>query len=555
MLIFPGIFLHPQSHLVDWFDYPYYVWTLSSVADSLSSMNSSGFFNAKIFYPFESVLLFSDLLIPQTIIWKLSSLFSQSAITNFNVSFIATIYLNAVAAFIFWKTITKNKLQQAVATIITTFSPYFFTQFHHFQMISFWPLLLAMSYLPISKSSNTLIKRSVWIGFWLAVQFLASVYLAFFGITMVLIFCSSTILVDFITDKKFVWQRYKIGTLSFVVGSVVWLLIAGPFLYKYVQAQHSYNITRQYSEYVLYSAHITDYLFSSTYQSLESHLLGRLNALNDHTVGELAVFPTFTLVILTTIALIKIVKNKEYNKTNVFFSLLLISGFIFSLGPRLNVNGEFLGLRLPYLLVLKLYPLAEPIRAVARWSFLLYFASIYFSIKAIGQLKLSSLVILSILIIYILEVLPINPQTSSYMYITPSNEVLSQQCQPETKVLLEYPITQTAEGVNVATNLRYRSTAMLASLESNCTLVNGYSGYDPQDYLRFEGELNQAVKDLDKQAFDDLLEQRNIELLRINKSQMATEQLIATEELLAQEPIKYATVYSNEKESVYQRLY
>src|SRR5207253_7141751 len=93
-------------------------------------------------------------------------------------------------------------------------------------------------------------------------------------------------------------------------------------------------------------------------------------------------------------------------------------------------------------------------------------------------------------------------------------------CQKKPVVLLEYPLSQFKMGTNIITNLTYRTQLQLASSEHKCNNVNGYNGYIPNDYERYENELFWAINQNDQNAFWSLLNQRGVSLIKLNKGEL-----------------------------------
>lgn len=542
--MYSSLFLEPSKALLDWFDYPFYVWTIAQISQKLLHVQLHHFFDGNIFYPFKSTLLFSDLLIPQSLLSIPFTLLFHSSIFTLNAIFFLTILLNSLAGYFFWKRIFKIKEQILFSTFVTTFSPYFFSQVHHLQMVSYWPLLIALSFLPWNREVITF-RKSLFCGIFLAIQFLAGVYLGLFGLFILGIWISVELLNYFWKKRRIPTRKEFFSFFSLLVpGFFAWLIFAGPFLYYYIQTQKAYGIVRQYGEYVLYSAHFSDYFFNALLHSVSSVTIwSTLNSFNHHTIGEMAVFPGLTLISFAFYYFYK--KQRKLTQVDFFFICLIIVGFVFSLGPRLNINGRYTAVLLPYAVVLKLLPLVEPIRAVARWSFLVIIGLTYFASQSLGILKSKLFWFYFAVLLYCLEILPIHQEGSVYAYSSSAYTSIEAACHTAPTVLLEFPITQSQKNADVATNLRYRTASMIASLEHGCYIVNGYSGYDPTDYLRFEGELLQAVNEEDGNHFLKLMHQRNIRFIKINYDSMGEETHFHLQRLLANLAKEYSMVYTS----------
>jgi len=534
--IFRSLLLNINSHLLDWLDYPLIVWIIFQNAAHLKSLQFDGIFNSNIFYPFEGSMLFSDLLLPQSLLALPLGLLTNNVILVFNVLFFLTLILNVISLTLFWKRFISNIYILFFAVLVTAFSPYFFLNVGHFQMISFWPMFFGMSFL---FDKNFSYKKISITAVFCTLQLLTSVYLSVF-----MLFASGLwfILKSLYQIKN--RQVLLVLIMKFVFFCFVFIILSSGFIYKYLQVKNAYGIIRPYGEYVLYSAHITDYVFDTNYHSLLSSVfpISKWDQYNLHTIGEAAGFPGIILLGLSIFGLfIYGVKKDRFTMTSylgfnqIYFFILSVSGFIFSLGPRLNVNGFYTALPLPYILFLKLIPLFEPIRANARWSFFLYFGLTYFAVMALQKLEKRTrfkLIVVVICVLYIAELVPLNKLTEQKNYYPEVYNLVSTKCLNSKGVLLEYPLTQDSKEANIINNLTYKTQMMLASLHHNCKLVNGYTGYTPKDYERYENSIYTAVTEGNNKLFNDLLKQRNVTLFKLNKDYLFSEKVKNIERFL-----------------------
>lgn len=532
-VVYRNIFLNISAVLYDWYDYPYYVWTIFQNIEHVQAFEFSGFFTTDAFFPHEGTLLFSDLLLPQSLLGLVFSLFTNNVILTFNLVFFSTLILNIIAVLYFWKHIFKSISGFVFASFTTVFSPFLFSQTGHFQMISYWPFFFILGLL-FQKSE---VKHWVKIGLLLTVQFLASVYLSIFSATTISIFLLSRVIKEVGFKAKYE-QSFLDFFSHMLIGIAVFAITVSPFAYKYYQVRSAYGIERGYEEYVLYAAHITDYLFTTRNNSLLSNVgpVATWNSYNQHGVGEIAGGVGVTLAALSLIGILSIKVSStniqvsfKTEKKSLYFLLLAVTGFFFSLGPRLSVNGSFAFLPLPYGGLLKILPILDPVRATGRWSFLFYIALSFFAAKTIhnllkNQSNVTQAVLLLVCItLYTAEIVPIVSPGSSETYISSVQEELVTECQETQKVLFEYPINQTRPDSHVASNLSYKTKILLAQLDHNCLLVNGYAGYDPKDLGTYETELATAIKKNSTASISALLDQKNINLLKINTKETASE--------------------------------
>ncbi|PIY79926.1 MAG: hypothetical protein COY81_00345 [Candidatus Pacebacteria bacterium CG_4_10_14_0_8_um_filter_43_12] len=526
LVIFRSLALNLNDHLLDWNDYPYYVWTISQNVEHISKLQIEGFFNSNSFYPFQGSMLFSDLLLPQSLIavgWQtLLGPYQQQPILIFNLTFLTGILLNIYGAYLLSKRLFATKSVRFLATLSLALSPFFFIQFGHLQMISFWPTLIALSI--VLKKNNKSLRSAAFIGLLATLQFYASVYLSIFLLTSLILFYFTELLSE---PNKKVWvlKTYK----PLITIALIFSVLAGPILFKYKGVQEAYGVGINYSEYIYYAAHLTDYVFFMP-GTLANSIYAHWNVFNLHVGGEPVKNPSLVFSLLAFVGIfgfsltkrtVQITINRLF--PNSFFLFLLISGFLFSLGPRLNVNGQFAIIPLPYHLFVKTFPIMEPIRATSRWYFLFYLGVWYFSMKTIERLDRKSFVtpIVSLVtILFLVEVIPINISASKKTYYPPVYTKIADICHAKQQVLLEFPITPFTENSGLIEFLQYRTSALLASVRHQCLLINGYSGLTPNQYNQYDNALFTAMQQNELATFVSLLHQQKISLLKFNANQL-----------------------------------
>ena len=520
LTLFRDLLQNIFTNLIDWRDYALLVWILGGIKNNVLQGNIQTFFDGNIYFPSNFTLLFSDSFYPQFLAFLPAFIVSGSHIFAFNTVFFLTLALNTLGASSLWKSLQiKQPLLLFFATLVTSLSPFFFSELSHFQMISFWPLLFALSFLFKLKEKTTG-KNIVLIILFTSIQFYASVYLFTYLITLIGVF--------FAIEFFFAEKKERLTTLITVSKIVLGIGVAVvPFYVLYYFIQHTYQADRQYFEYVLYAAHFTDYFFPNSWSTLSKFTpIAAFSSLNKHFVGEPALFPGFVLSSLGLYGLIKTFNRR--NKTYIFFVLLLCIGFVFSLGPKLNINGTFIDFPLPYALPLKLVPFYWPLRATKRWSFLLYTSLAYFSVFGLKAILKESpkkffVVIVLAIGVYALEMLPLQYRSEYQNYYPNIYTIIENECRENPKVLLEYPMEENHAEANVATNLSYKTTFMVSSLTHGCNLINGYSGLVPPTSTAFQNNLSASVNNRDAENLSALLSEYSVSLVKINELRVSPE--------------------------------
>jgi hypothetical protein len=526
LIVFRRLVLNLGTHLLDWNDYPYYVWTIYQNVAHFSSFQLNGFFNTNSFYPHQGTLLFSDILLPQSVIawcWTMViGSYSDHPILVFNLTFFTSILLNIIAAYTVSKKLFSASAVRFLATLTLALSPFFFLQFGHLQMVSFWPSLFALS-IVLNKNTAITAKNAIIAGALLGLQFYASVYLAIFSVTIIGILFIAQLL------SAENWQQWlRANSKHFILLAAVFAVLAGPLLYKYKTVQEAYGVGINYSEYVYYAAHLTDYLFFIP-NSTVGEWLAPWNRFNLHNGGEpiknpgimlslLAIIGIFTIAITPKNVSIKVSKLHP----DLLFLLVLLAGFIFSLGPRLNVNGSFVNLPLPYHLLVKVLPIMEPIRATSRWYFIFYLGVWYFAMSAVQRLNTKRLTVIALILslVYIAEIMPVSVNASAKDYYPADYKIIEESCSQTPKVLLEFPITPFKENNNIIDYLQYRTSALIASTRHHCLLINGYSGLTPKEHVVYDQELFKTMQENDLQSFVTLLKSNDVSLIKYNPAQL-----------------------------------
>lgn len=468
-LIFKDLIVNVSTNLIDWRDYSYLTWVVNQNLTHLKTLDFQNLFNQNAFYPYKNTLFLSDTLLTQAVLGVPVSFFTNNPILIFNTIFVTTIFLNYISSYLLFYKLFNKKLVAFVGGLSMVFSPFFFTQIGHFQMQSYWPFIFALYF--VLKGKNVLA------GFFLVIQFLASVYVAFFGLVAISIFFA----VKTVKEKKL-----KNSLIKLVMILITFLLLGGVFINGYLSSKRSFEIQRNVGEYLSYSAKLSDYLFPKQNGIFyQNRVVKKILTYNSHHLGETASFPGFFLGLFFILGLIKFRNSKSEfsllfssNLLDLFFLAIMIVGFIFSLGY-------------PYIPFVKFLPFFDTIRGVSRWSFLFYFGVVYFSMKFIS--KIDRAWVLSIAAIFlILDVLPTPITTIQDRYLNKNDEALKGLCSKEKAIILEIPVTHFDSGENIAEGLTYITKRLLATSYNNCTLVNGYSGYDLPSIQNLMNDLQQA---------------------------------------------------------------
>lgn len=515
--VFRDLILNTRTNLLDFRDYGLINWIIYQNIRNVLSFNFQTFFNSTAFYPNPYTLLFADSFLPQALIVIPFFLVSKNLVFSFNILFILTWVLNYFSVYLFWNKIFRNSLVAFFGSILLLFSPIFHLNLSHFQVLSFWPFFFCWYFVLKNDSDNKGIYLSL-AGLFLAVQFLSGVYLSVFLIFSLFIFyfCKAVL-------SKKIFKSFK----SFSTIMVVFLLLDAVFIKGYFDMKNYYQFKREYGEFVNYSASTTDYFFSTPINSAV-HQSGLMKAWNKYDLnkGARAAFPGFLIFSLAVVGFYYLIKKRRDPKTGSIptyllagFGTFILCGIIFSFGPKLKINGEFIDFTLPYSLLMKINPALEVVRVNARWSFLFYLGMIFFALYGVSKFqnhKKFKTIVGILLLVCLLEYAPLNLKTSSEEYINSNYELLRDECLKEKKVVLEIPVTHLTAGDNIVYGVTYIGKVMMSSTYHNCYLFNGYSGYDLPSITQLSEKINLAIDNGNTDEFVNLMKENKIDLIKFN---------------------------------------
>ena len=527
--------LHLTTHLYDWHDVPFVIWVIQNNIKHIAVFDLIYHTETNAMFPFPLSLSFTDHMYFPSIIAYLFSLFTSNSILQFNLLAVLNHILLYISFYLLAGRFTKNFWTRVIIAFFISFSPYIFTQTGHFQMLFFWPLLLSLYFLfhPRRQAHHLIIA-----GLFLGWQFMSSIYIGYMGVAMVLLYYFLRFFLpklfseehiskkDLIKHKsEFIYNFYtrwdergirdRLRTLSeLLIVFVTFLIVCEPTLEAYLQMQSLYKPVIDQGQYVTYSAHITDYLFPSNQNSLFYHFMGWWRSFNMHSFGENAVFIGFIPLLLLYFWLFFALKKKGNRSldsrlrgndstlsssgltrgSSLFIWLLLIIcvSFIFSLGPRLNINGRYLVAPLPYMLVFKTIPFLGAMRALARWYLPLSIAIAVLLIPAIDLLHntvknpfIKKYFFILLFLGLMIEFYPAPQAASQKIWWTKSYDAVKNICKTDTSALLEYPFDYRAKEATVSRDLQYKTNILLASTEHSCDILSGFSGYVPPKYNEY----------------------------------------------------------------------
>lgn len=506
------LILNPSTALTDWLDYPLIVFILEQNIKHLSQLDFANFANISSFYPSPGGMFFTEIMFIQGLLGTLLFPFTQNYILTHNIIFFLTALTNVISLQYFWSKVFKKQWIVSLLSLVFIFSPYYFSTYVHFQMVGYAFFFFSAG--KVISATNT--KDFFWAGILSGLQFLAGVYLGIYS----LMFTGFFLLWKLWQTKKL--TKILVWGSSYTVG---FTLIAGYFVYMFAKIKNQYQIHRDAGFYVDLAMQPTDWLFNP-YDSIWSrYIYEPINTLGKRSGPHYS--PGWVLLLSSITGMYYAIKNKK-KYLSVFIFLLLGWGIVASLGPRLTVNGHYYGTLLPYAVLLKFTPFFDALRATGRWFFitqigLLFFVGIVFEkLQSKLTIKWLSVLIALGLLIYAIEIVPLTQRTQVQEYKSSAYQVLTEQC-TQGDVLLEYPFGTVSPEYDVGYVLNYWVKILLNQMHHDCYIVNGYSGFDPKHYLDFKEAFQSALTDNDVETFSNLLTEKDVTFIKINKSYLAEE--------------------------------
>lgn len=495
---FRGLIFNINKAFVDWGDTPFIAWQITITRDKLLNLDFKNIDTTNSHYPYKGSLFFTDSFIGQSIM-ALPLFFIKNPVLLHNIIFLLTIIINYYSSYLLFKKLADSEIGGFLGSIFLNNSVYFFDQIIHLQTITYWPMILLLYFL--------LKKKPIFAAIFLSAQFYMSVYLGIFSLLMIGIYFA----LYFLFNPK---EIKNILIHSLILGGIFLLITYLPLIKKYLDFQKTYHQVRDMNEIIANSGNITDYLYflpKTIFSNIDP--IKKYNQ-NVRFTTERMSFPGIILVFGAIIGIIRY-KLKKKNRFYLFLFLSLIAvGFVFSLGPRLMINGQYKILPLPYLLLLKQFEFLYSIRLTHRWAIFLIIGLVYFASKYYS--KLSKGALFFILFFFFIESVP-NIATSTRDYLNNSYKFLIKS-NLKNKILLEYPLLNLEKGVSVDVE----TTRLLASTYHKMKLFNGYTGLFIPDYGVIRIYLEKFFPGL---ISDGMIKALEIEYIKVDKRFLKNEKL------------------------------
>lgn len=432
-------------------------WILAWVAHTLPTAPWR-LFDANIFYPEPNTLAFSESMVVQGIMGAPLYWLGASPVLLMNLVILSGLALSGWAMSMVVERWTGSAKGGVLAGCIMAFNTSVLTRMGHAQAmhVEFLPFaLLALDDLLRSPRASSALR----LGVHFALQALCSGYLLV--LTLVALAASAVV-----RAREWAGPRLVVVAPLVVLAALTFAVIAGPFLWPYYVARTTQGLDRPLDEVAMYSAEFADYVSTAArfhYETWSHHYYR----------GHDGFFPGFVAVAFGLMAL-----SAPSTRRDPRVHMLVafgVAGFALSFGPSFSL----------YPWIHAHVPLFQGLRGVARFGYLPVVAIAGLAgfglawLERRWQGRLAPAALVWLIVAANAEMLRAPMGYTRFEGIPAVYDVLADV--PDAIVAeFPFPSPRAVDG-----NGRY----VLASTRHWRPLVNGYSGFVPESYVRHSREL------------------------------------------------------------------
>ena len=424
-------------------------WIIAWIAHALPRQPLN-LFEAPILHPERHTLAFSEHMFVPAVMGAPLLWAGVSPVMVYNLLIIAGLALSGWAMYLLMRRWTGSESAGLIAGLAYAFNAHVLTRFVHLQAhhVEFFPLMLYA----FDRVLTDRRRRDAWLlAAAFVLQSLCSNYLLVF-MTYALVVCA---LVR--------WREcLHPGVLKeLAIAGAISAIALAPFLWPYYEVSRDQGLVRQVSDVTQYNAGWRDYLATG----------GRLHFAwwsRPFYEGRTALFPGFTVLILSAIALFRYVGGLAPNVTSRVRMALAIG----VLGVALSFGTDLPG----YSVLHQYLPLMSGLRNVARWGWLALAAAAIlagFGVAALekraGTWRYAAIAIALLVTIEAIR----TPVGFTPVYEIP--RIYDRFATAADAVVAEFPFYS---GASVSLNGPY----VLANTRYFKPLLNGYSSFHPGSF-------------------------------------------------------------------------
>ncbi|MGQ9792110.1 MAG: hypothetical protein ACUVSF_00300 [Anaerolineae bacterium] len=276
---------------------------------------------------------------------------TDSHLVGLNFSVMLSFVLTAYATYLFIAHWSRSRLAGLIAGFLFAFSPFRFGRILHLELLvtQWMPLtLLTLRWLVYHRNADTSSPRG-WIALGLCLLFLNLQALSSFYYTTYLLLACAVLLVTCTLTGQVHWRWRLLRDIAIL--AVVTIGVNWPIWSKYLAFSQMMGAVRSPGEVRMYSAALTDYFTTISYNLLYGWTFGRWQS-SDHQFQPLA--PTGIVGLLLGIGGLLVLLRSETTQRALGVCLIatVLIGFMVSLGtyePALGVTlAPWLADVLPY---------------------------------------------------------------------------------------------------------------------------------------------------------------------------------------------------------------
>jgi hypothetical protein len=455
--------LHPSAvpnHQDAWFN----LWRLAWVAHQLPR-DPAGLFDANIFWPESNALALSDATLLQALLAAPGLWLGMPTPVAYTALVLASFVFAGVSAFLLAHHVTGSRRGALIAGVVFAFTAYRFDHYMHLELL--WAGWMPLVLLAIHRTFESgRVRSGLAAGALFAAQTWASIY---YGVLLTAVLAAMTPVMAWSHTSAAVRRAAPALAAGALVASVLVL----PYLQPYLDVRASFG-ERSHADTQLYGAGLRHYLASTP----ESLVYGRLTA--DWGRPEKRLFPGLVAIALAGIALWRPVpRTRLAYLVGLLVAADLSAGHAGLLFPVLRDHVlPFRGLRVPARAG-EIVMLMTAVLAGAGWARL---ETRFPSRRASGYA--TALAIAVMLLEY--------AQAPMRLHEVPTRpaQVHAWLAGEPTGAVLELPLPSVREWPRQDVQYQYFSTFHWQPL------VNGYSGYMPDSYVRMLAAMQSFPSDV-----------------------------------------------------------
>jgi len=462
------------------------VWILNQTIGKIPN-NLLNIFQGNIFFPFKNTMVYSVMLVPSAFLSYLPVIITKSYISAFNFTLIFSQILTLAISYLWFKDMTKDRWASLIGSLVLATSQihmHYIAHLHEFNL----GYMLGTLWMVWKFTSEKKVRFLYFAGLLFAIQFWENPLAAYRLLIPISYFV-------FTNSKLFVSKIRHLLAVGFLA-----LVILSPYLWAYVIFYTQFDYVRPIRE--------------------AAHFSMSINEIFEHFFSP-ALFGLFVLSLL-------LIQSKKRSDNRIFHFALFnaVSAFILALGPVLKWQGNTfkvfgkIFLPLPYVFLYYLLPGFQSDRTPSRWMLTVALGMTLTLVYAIStyQGKMRKVLIISSFLIVLFGGQRISNEVKSPV-MSEYPKVYSWLSTQGGDAILEYPMYTWADGND---NYRKEMYRMYYSLKHKKNLVNGASGYFPDEWQKLVAEVSLKFPD---SALVDKIGLMGVDYIIIHKSDIKSDTL------------------------------